>query len=290
MAKFHYPPVDLRVLRSGCYLTSVGALTYQPGQSYPVAGHPREFALHWSSGRTLTDFALVMIVEGAGDWESPRGERARVTAGDLFYLVPGGWHRYRPAGDRGWTEKWCCLTGEIVHRMIDANLLPRRCRRVPGGVKKETEKRLDRLRQDILREPGENHPSWGLRALSLLLESLGDRPRVGHPSQVHPVVETAVRFIRENLHRPLQVTDVATHCRVERRTLERAFSRHSLGPIGQFLVRERILRAEMLLRDTELSIKEVAFASGFGGTSRMIYDFRRHRQTTPGAFRRQVRE
>jgi AraC-like DNA-binding protein len=34
-----------------------------------------------------------------------------------------------------------------------------------------------------------------------------------------------------------------------------------------------------------MQIKEVAYACGFGGPQRMIYDFRRVRGTTPGSFR-----
>ena len=101
---FHYPPLDATSLRAGCCLTSIGALTYRPGQKYPQSGHPKDFDFQWQRGRKLPDFALVLVVAGRGQWETEQGGPQTVVAGDAFFLVPGGWHRYRPAPASGWTE------------------------------------------------------------------------------------------------------------------------------------------------------------------------------------------
>ena len=95
----------------------------------------------------------------------------------------------------------------------------------------------------------------------------------------------AMQFIRDNAHRPIRVRDVATDCGLERRTLERRFRGAGLPPVGRTIILERITRSEILLAETGMQVKEVAYACGFGSPQRMIYDFRRIRGTTPGRLR-----
>lgn len=287
MNVFHYPPVGTNTLRGGCCLTSVGSSVYGRGQKYPVAGHPGEFDFLWERGRVLADFALILIVKGAGEWECQGGESARVSAGDILYLVPGGWHRYRPSRPVGWSEKWVTLQGSVAHGFVRAGMLPDRCAHRIGGISSGLESRLDRLIRTVLAERETNRPSWGLRALSLFLECFGDGGSEGviSPHAV-PGVESALRFIRENAHRPIGVREVAVACGLERRTLERHFGRAGVGSIGRRILEERIARAKMLLTESSMQIKEIAFACGFGGAQRMIYDFRKIAGCTPGQVRR----
>lgn len=285
MNSFHYPPVEANALRGGCCLTSVGALTYGRGKRYPAAGHPGEFDFDWKRGRVLADFALILIVKGRGEWECGSGEFAKVSAGDVLYLVPGGWHRYRPASSVGWNEKWISARGSVLHGFVRAGMLPGRCTHRAAGIPGGMESRLDGLVRDVMADRGANRPSWGARALSLFLECFGDQGEKASP-HMEPGVEAALRFIRENAHRAIGVREVAASCGLERRTLERHFERAGLGPVGHRILGERITRAEMLLAETGMQIKEIAFACGFGGAQRMIYDFRRSRGTTPGRARR----
>ncbi|MBU3666800.1 MAG: AraC family transcriptional regulator [Chthoniobacterales bacterium] len=279
---FHYPPLDATSLRAGCCLTSVGALAYRSGQKYPQSGHPKDFDFRWQRGRKLPDFALVLIVAGRGQWETERGGLQSVAAGDAFYLVPGGWHRYRPSPAAGWTEKWICLQGASLHGLVVSGLLPDDCLHLRGGIRPRMEPRLDRLLRDVASEPGVNHPSWGLRALTIMLECFEtESPRV-EPAARSGATEEAMRFIRENAHRPIGVRDVAAQCGIERRTLERRFAGAGLPPIGRSIIMQRIARAELLLTETAMQVKEVAYACGFGSPQRMIYDFRRMLGTTPG--------
>lgn len=280
-----YPPLDATALRAGCCLTSVGSLSYHPGQRYPQAGHPKDFDFRWQRGRKLPDFALVLVTAGRGQWEAETGGRQAVGAGDAFFLVPGGWHRYRPEPATGWTEKWICVQGASVHGLVAAGLLPGQCFHLRGGAQRGMTERLDRLRRDVAAKPGLNRPSWGLRALTVMLECFETDTPLEPPAARAGGAEAAMRFIRENAHRPIGVREVAAECGLERRTLERRFRGAGLPPVGRSIILQRIARAEQLLTETGMQIKEVAYACGFGGPQRMIYDFRRVRGTTPGSFR-----
>jgi len=279
---FVYPPVTTQLLRSGCCLTSAGSLRIAPGQAYPGPGHPGEFDFSWEHGRRLSDFALVLIPSGRGLWEA--GERTRVEPGDALFLAPGHWHRYRPDTDCGWTEKWVCLRGFIPHSMVASGHLPEHNLHLRAAETPSLLARFNRLIARTLADPGSNAASWGSRALTLMLEVF-ESSATATPDPPASETELALRFIRENAHRPIAVNHVARAAGLDRRTLERRFQTAGLPPVGRCIMRERVQRAEMLLRETRMQLKEIAFTCGFESQQRMIHNFRCMRGKPPGALR-----
>ncbi|QEH35171.1 Xylose operon regulatory protein [Aquisphaera giovannonii] len=104
-----------------------------------------------------------------------------------------------------------------------------------------------------------------------------------------PVLAEALRFIREQAHRPLPVGEVARAASVSRRSLERRF-RSGLGQsVLQQIRRARVERARALLARTGMPIGEVALASGFGEPKQLSTVFRQETGMTPTAYRGTVR-
>lgn len=112
------------------------------------------------------------------------------------------------------------------------------------------------------------------------------RPVPAHPRRDAPTVAMAMDWALAHLDRPLTVTDLARHARVA----ERTFLRHFHAEVGttphQWLVRQRLHRAQHLLESTGDSIDSIARAAGFGSTESLRAHFRRTLRTSPGAYRR----
>jgi LacI family transcriptional regulator len=99
----------------------------------------------------------------------------------------------------------------------------------------------------------------------------------------------ALQFIRQSAGRPTQVGDVVARSGVSRRELERRFARHFQSTPAEFLRRAHLDRARSLLAETDLSIPDIAQASGFGSPEYMAQIFRARLQTSPLRYRREVR-
>ena len=103
-----------------------------------------------------------------------------------------------------------------------------------------------------------------------------------------PRVAAAMQFIRDNVSRPIGVSDVVEAVCVSRRTLEMAF-RNALGRMpAQEIRRARIRRAQRLLLETDLTIAEIAPLVGFPGRTGpkgFCEQFRREAGMPPSAFR-----
>jgi LacI family transcriptional regulator len=102
-------------------------------------------------------------------------------------------------------------------------------------------------------------------------------------------VSAALRFIRENAHRPVQVDDVAQAAHVGRRTLENRFRVLLQFSIYEALRRERIQRACRLLKETDMLVEDVSGACGYATRERFNQSFKQETGTTPSGYRRKFR-
>ena len=101
----------------GIYATSAGYVDIGPGEAYPPAGHPKNYAFRWEDGRKLDEVQIHFITRGEGVFESAGGARS-LPAGSAFVLFPRVWHRYMPTAGTGWLEYWIGLKGDYVDQLL----------------------------------------------------------------------------------------------------------------------------------------------------------------------------
>ena len=97
----------------------------------------------------------------------------------------------------------------------------------------------------------------------------------------------AIRFIRNYATEGIGVSDILREVPVSRRSLEQKFDKHLGRSPAEEIRRVRLDKARDLLLRSELSIKQVALASGFQTSSRLGVAFRKRFGLTPFVFRKQ---
>jgi LacI family transcriptional regulator len=91
----------------------------------------------------------------------------------------------------------------------------------------------------------------------------------------------ALRFIRSNLAKPIQVPDVASHAGLCRRALEQRFKEWLGRSPAAELRRVRLNHAVELLQRTSLPVSQVAECAGFGSPEYLASVFRSQLGSTP---------
>ena len=103
------------------------------------------------------------------------------------------------------------------------------------------------------------------------------------------LVVQALKFIKENVQRPITVNDLTTALRCNRRVLEIRFK----GEVGRTLHKEirraRIQRACKLLRETDMLIEVLSEVCGYSNRERFNAAFRSEMGKTPSIYRREFR-
>lgn len=114
----------------------------------------------------------------------------------------------------------------------------------------------------------------------------------GGPGGRNPLVARCVRLIHKNLEagNSPQVATLADALGFNRRTLLTRFRECTGKTLRDYLIAERLRHAAKLLRETDKTVAEIAFATGFSRQSNLSQSFRQVYGQTPSEYRRSVRD
>ncbi|HEY7127752.1 MAG TPA: AraC family transcriptional regulator [Ktedonobacterales bacterium] len=114
-----------------------------------------------------------------------------------------------------------------------------------------------------------------LRAVPPLPHGLTDRQR-----------EFLLEFIREHLSEPLSLDTLAQQVGFSPYHFARLFRQAMGASLHQFVLRQRLARAQQLLEQTDLPLAQVALACGFAHQSHLTQVFKEQVGCTPRTYRR----
>ena len=257
-------------------MSAIGHARILPGMSYPPPRHPEGRAFTWERGRVLSAFQLVAISQGRGKLEFRSGA-TRLSAGSVFLLPPGYWHRYRPDPETGWTEDWLELRGPTLDAWFGKGVLDvppvHMNRRIAFW------RRFAELHHVCLMHPlGYRAVASGL-AMTLLASVVSQSLSSARTNKAD--LPDLARKARELLMQGLDVKSVANTLGVSYLTLYRKF-KQATGLAPKEYAREiRLARAEDLLAGTDLSVKEIAGRLGYYSASHLSLEFKNARGKPP---------
>lgn len=102
----------------------------------------------------------------------------------------------------------------------------------------------------------------------------------------NPRIAKAIGFMERNLHRPLSVEEAASEAGLSADHFTRLF-RHETGTTpAQYIIREKILKAQVLTASEKIPVQEIAVALGYDDMSYFIRLFRKHTSMTPLQYRK----
>ncbi|MDC7234011.1 MAG: AraC family transcriptional regulator [Spirochaetales bacterium] len=102
-------------------------------------------------------------------------------------------------------------------------------------------------------------------------------------------IEDLIEHIRIQFDNPLSLDEMASRCALNASYLSRSFKIKTGTTIFAYLNRVRIEKACLLLRNSSLTITEIAFSVGYNNISFFNRMFKRAMSVTPGEYRRKVR-
>jgi AraC-like DNA-binding protein len=96
----------------------------------------------------------------------------------------------------------------------------------------------------------------------------------------------SINYINENFTKDLKLDEVAKKFLLSRTYFCELFKKNVGMTFNKYINLLRIGRAKMLLSNTNMSITDVAFSSGFNDTSNFSRQFAKHINLTPSEYRK----
>jgi AraC family transcriptional regulator len=122
-------------------------------------------------------------------------------------------------------------------------------------------------------------------ALLTHLEGRAAGPASPGPRALGRRLDVVLDYIESNLASPLRMAELAEVACVRTRRLADLFAAETGRSPHRYVLHRRVERAKALMRDSGLTLEQIARAVGFNDGSQLSKVFRRHAGETPGAFR-----
>ena len=281
-----YFPVSVRDRKWGWHVTTVGESRTLPGENYPPAGHPKGYNFDWSKGRVLDCHALIYISRGRGLFESRPSARQVIEAGQVLFLFPGVWHRYRPEPETGWDEHWVGFDGEVARRWVKNQFFsPREPVFQPGQEEKWLTLFTELISVIKLNRPALQQVMAGFTAQMLGLLYSGQQAGLAGDDKALLIVQKAIATMQTELESSLDAQALARDLKVSYSSFRHTFQQHTGSSPHQYLLELRLVRARNLLTQTPQSVKEIAQHVGFDDEHYFCRFFKLKTGLTPGQWR-----
>jgi AraC-like DNA-binding protein len=270
----------------GVFLKGAGFVKVEKNSEYPSSDHPSHHYFQWERGRRLTEYQILYITGGTGVFESEVTGRQKISQGDVIFLFPGIWHRYKPDKSTGWTEYWVEFNGDLISHFRKNGFL------VPSspvhsiGLNEEIVEDFLKINRLVENE----RPGFQYIASGILMQTLGKicaiRKNIllGSTSNEKKIREAKL-IILENLALKLSQEDVAQNLGMSYSLYRKKFREYTGISPASYQMQMRINIAKHLLTSSVKNLKDISHELGFESPDYFYRFFKQKTGFTPSEFR-----
>ncbi|MDQ8193488.1 AraC family transcriptional regulator [Coraliomargarita sp. SDUM461004] len=266
-----YFPSDPAASGWGWRILDAGRQAIASQARYPDAEHPLAYLFDADGRRTLEEFQIVFIEAGSGIFESEKVPRMQVSAGSVFLIFPGEWHRYHPAPSTGWREAWVGFRGadatRVMHQFFQSKQAVLQTQQ-PQEIVGLFDRLLHWAHQDIA-----GRDQIAASHIPLILAFLkADQAELTQPHNSDAaIVQRAKAAMLEQLDKRSDLAALAQQLGCSYSRFRFAFKRETGHAPRKFENQIKLNRSRDLLQHNHLSVSETADALGFSS----VYYFSR---------------
>jgi len=263
-----------------------GYNSFKQANDYPQQTHPQEYFFSWEKGRKLQEYQLVFIARGGGVFETETTKLTAINAGTLLLLYPNKWHRYKPNRETGWDEYWIGIQGDYAKAVLE--------KIESFGYEQYCFDSSADLHDLFIKLTSLAFNDWqnstplleGIAAniMGLIQYTLACEHAIA--SESTNAVSKAILFMQDHLKEALDMEKVAKEMNIGYSLFRKRFKEITGFSPTQYLIELRLIKARKLLKETNLSAKEIAFMTGFESEQYFSRLFKAKNLLTPNRFRK----
>ncbi|WP_257669778.1 helix-turn-helix domain-containing protein [Parapedobacter tibetensis] len=246
------------------YVNTVGYCKTNKNMHYPdMSKHPKDHVFSWNKGRILDGYYIVFITNGSGTFESAKTAPQQVEAGTCFILFPGIWHRYKPNPLVGWEEYWVGFNGAYPQHIME-KFFNRKNPFIKTGLNKDLLAAFTLLLGTVS-QAQIGYPQL-ISGIALQVLGLLNNIRLADNINNDPEsiwVSQAVFMLQNQLSNSVNMEELVEQFPISYSKFRKSFKRLTGKSPNQYHLDLRLDKAEELLKNTNLSVKEIGYHTGF---------------------------
>lgn len=273
----------------GMAVLDVGHYIHPAGKMYPDMQHPDGYFFEWNEGRILKEYQLIYIAAGKGIFEAQHIGQVEVNPGTLFFLYPGTWHRFKPEVSTGWSEYWVGFEGHYADHLMNQDCFSAEKPLLQMGFNAEFINIFIQLIDTIrFGGPGSRQLAACLNIQLLGLVYASALLKTQSNDRKTQLINNIKYSIHENLGSAISAEELAASHNVSYAWFRKAFKEITGQSPGQYQLNLKIQKACRMLRETNLSISEIAFRNGFDSEYYFSRIFKSKMSKSPTNYRKDI--
>ena len=277
---------EKHVSRDSDYYMYTASATAKSMFFYPVCTGYFKYEPGYALARSHYDSFLIMLITKGSCTVTAEGTTQTATEDEVILLDCYAPHAYETA--TGCEALWLHFDGLMSRPFFDAIQKNYGTVLFPANVpvlKHTLAKICDYFRQGKLIPEA----TLSLNIHAVLNELYLCKKARDHEVSCHNTLNDTISYINEHFTEELCLNELAARCSLSPFYFTRVFTKETGMTPHQYLLATRVNAAKFLLKTTDLSIKEIAFESGFPNESSFCNTFHKWEGNTPSQYRQSGR-
>lgn len=290
-SKYFYLSAKEEESRLGAWINTVGYQEIPAGSTYPVSEHPKSYQFNAGNGRVLNEYQLVYITEGEGtfnpDPDNAESLEVQIRKGTIMLLYPGQKHSYSPSKKTGWKEYFIGFEGDFFFNLIKRTYPEEKNCSIYIGPNAEIIQLF--LNALSMAETKQRHFQDCLVGITFHIFGLliiASEAVDGVNLATKQKIEQSKIYMSEHISGEIDWDDLSKSIGVSYSWFRKEFKQLTGDSPAKYFAALKIQKAQKLLTEEKLSVKEIAYQLGFPSSELLLSNFKRYTGKTPTEYKK----
>ncbi|WP_341224914.1 AraC family transcriptional regulator [uncultured Arcticibacterium sp.] len=271
----------------GVNILNIGHHLHPKDIPYPDPKHPDSYYFEWEKGRSLEEYQMLYIPNGSGYFEANGLKPQEISAGTVILLYPGVWHRYKPNKNTGWEEYWIGFSGNYVNYLLQQECFSPQNPIIKIGFNAEFTNTISKLKTAT----ESKDDSYRKFSSFLLIQLLGivyasALMTKEKKSRKETLIEEILEEVHEKWNQNIDLQELATKRNISYVWFRKNFKELTGTSPNQYHLMLKIRKAEQQIQESNLTLSEIAYNSGFESESYFSRIFKQKMGYNPSELRK----
>ena len=236
----------------------------------------------------LKNAVIHYVTKGYGTFKF-NGKVYNLKQGDIFILLKGMQVEYVASIDDPWEYYWIGFSGSNANEYLNRTSITNSCVANCEENSKIPKIILNMCEISKTYNPSRSDDILLLKELYSLLYALIEefpKPFEYKDKELHTYIQDALNFINSNYMHSITVQEIADYVNLSRSYLYKMFIKHLGESTQSYLINIRMYKSSILLKETSLSIAEIANKVGYSDPLLFSKIFSKHFSMSASKYRK----